>query len=88
MTGMDLMGAIEPLYSHLPQEPEAGYNRGLYVDNLPRESLSSRWQYTSTKEGCCQEATVEAGEQVRALLPQKRFYGITKLVVIWLTLIV
>ena len=36
----------------------------------------------------CQGTTAEAEEQVRALLPQKRFYGITKLVVIWLTLIV
>ena len=38
MTGMDLAGAIEPLYSHLPTEPGAGYNRDrlcgvLYRDN-------------------------------------------------------
>ena len=62
MTGMDLLGAIEPLYSHLPQEPEAGYNRGLYVDNLPRESLSSRWQKATTLRVRCQVAVEARGK--------------------------
>ena len=51
---------VHPLQSCLPLEPEAGYNRGLYVDNLPRESLSSRWQKATTLRMFCQEAMVEA----------------------------